>query len=80
MVLPADDVRDLHLDVVAHDREIVERMAVGPKQDQVLGVRVIAFLYAINCVIKRGASVLGDLQSDRERLAGCCPGIALLGR
>ena len=52
MVLAADDVGDAHLDVVADDREIIERMAVRAEQDEILGVGIIAFLKAVNRVFK----------------------------
>ena len=35
VVLAADDVADLHVRVVDHDREVVERRTVGPDDDEV---------------------------------------------
>ena len=52
MVLAADDVRDLHLDVVANDREVVERMTVGAQQNEVFGFGVIAFLQTVDAVFE----------------------------
>ena len=50
MILAANDVRDAHLDVVDHDREVVERMAVGTQQHQVFDLGIDAFLLAVNDV------------------------------
>ena len=52
MVLSANDMRDPHLDVVANDREIVERMTVRAEQDKIFGVGIIALLQSVNCIFE----------------------------
>ena len=52
MILAANHVRDSHLDVVDHDREVVERMAVRTQQYKIFDFRVTAFLRSINNVVK----------------------------
>ena len=69
MVLPADDVGDPHLDVVANDRQIVKRMTVRAEQNEVFDFGVIAFLKSVNRVFKTRLSRLGNFQTNRKRLA-----------
>ena len=70
MVLPANDMRDPHLDVVANDREIVERMAVGAEQNEVLGVGILTLLQAKYAILERRLACLSHLQPYRKGLAG----------
>jgi hypothetical protein len=41
VVVASDDVRDLHVDVVGHDGEVIRRLAIRAKHDEVLDVRVV---------------------------------------
>ena len=41
VVVAADDVRDLHVDVVDDDRQVIGRVAVGAEDDEVLDVLVV---------------------------------------
>ena len=52
VVLPADDVRDTHLDVVANNCEVIERMPVGAKKHQVLGVGIVPILQTKHAVVE----------------------------
>ena len=52
MVLAANHVRDAHLDVVDHDREVVKRMAVGTQQHEIFDLGVAALLRSVNDVVK----------------------------
>nr|WP_263975361.1 hypothetical protein [Leptolyngbya sp. 7M] len=76
MVLAANDVRDLHLDVVADDREVIERMSVRTQQNEVLDLGIITLLQSVNLILKRRLAGFGDFQPYRERLArgGSCVG------
>ena len=80
MVLAADDVGYLHFDVVANDRKIIERVAVGAEQDKVLSVGVIAFLKPVNLIVERGFAFISDFQPYGERLAGSRSASAFVGR
>ena len=55
VVLPADNIGDLHLDVVANDSKVVKRMPVRSQQYKVLGLGVLAFLQA-EYTINQGVS------------------------
>ena len=68
MVLPANDVRDLHLDVVANNRQIIKRMTVGAQQNEVFGFRVIAFLQTVNRVFKRRFACLRQLSDESQKV------------
>src|SRR5205085_4653120 len=47
VVLPAYDMRDAHLDVVANDREVIQRMPVRAQQHEVFDLGVVARLLAV---------------------------------
>src|SRR6185369_13895376 len=53
VVLAADDMRDLHLDVIADDREVIKRMPVRSQQHEVFRVGVISLLQTVNRIFKR---------------------------
>ncbi len=76
MVLAADDVCDLHLDVVANDGEIIERVPVRAEQHEVFGFGVFAFLQAENAVGECGLARLRHFEAYGERFAGGGPGVA----
>ena len=69
MVLAADHVGDPHLDVVQHHREVVERVAVGAEQDQVLGVGAVALHQSEDRILEPGLPYPRHLEPDREGLA-----------
>ena len=41
VIVAADDVGDLHVDVVGDDRQVIGRLAVGPQNDEVLDLGVV---------------------------------------
>src|SRR5438552_3245150 len=69
MILAADDLRDPHLDVVAHDAQVVQRTAVRSQQGEVLDIRVLPFLNAINTVFESRGAALGNLEAQGEGAA-----------
>ena len=69
MVLPANDVRDMHFNVVANDRVIVKRMTVRTKQNKVFDFRIISFLQTINRVFKLRFSAWRNFQANPKRLS-----------
>ena len=73
-------LRDAHLDVVADDRQVIERMAVRTKKDEVLGLRVLALLKAVNTVLERRLPVSANLQTDRKWLARGGPRVGFVCR
>ena len=64
MVLAADDVRDLRVEVVDGDREVVERAAVGARDDRVVEVDVAEDRFAADEVVDDGLALVGDAQAD----------------
>jgi hypothetical protein len=52
MVLAANHVRDAHLDVVDHDREVVKRMTIGTQQHEIFNLGIAALLRSVNDVVK----------------------------
>ena len=70
MILPANNVGDFHFDVVADDRQIIQRMPVGTQQNKVFDFVVIAFLRAVNRVFKTRFADFANFQTNRKRLAG----------
>ena len=75
MILTANDVRDAHLDVVEHDRKVVERMAVRTQQHQVFNLGKRALLLAINDVRKSRRAFARHLQTNREWFAFVCAAV-----
>jgi hypothetical protein len=69
MVLSANHVCDAHLDIIDHDRKVVERVTVGAQQHQVLYLRVIPFLRPINNIFETRLAFLCNFQAYREWLA-----------
>ena len=41
MIVAADDMRDLHVDVVDDDAEIIRRRAVGSRDDQIVELAIL---------------------------------------
>ena len=44
MILPTNDVSDVHFNIVNYYRKVVERMPVGANQHKVFDVSVVTFL------------------------------------
>ena len=63
MVLAADDVRDLGVEVVDGDREVVEDAAVGPGDDGVVHVHVLEGGVAADEVVHDGLALVGHAQA-----------------
>ena len=73
VVLSADDICNAHLDVIANDGEVIERVPVGAQQHKVLGLGIIAFLQAENAILKRGFT---GLAGTLRRIANGSPAAA----
>jgi hypothetical protein len=52
VIVTAHHVRDRHVDVVGDDRQVIRRVAVGPKRDEVFDVRVVEGDVAVHEVVK----------------------------
>ncbi len=63
MVLAADDVRDLGVEVVDRDREVVEDAAVGAGDDGVVHVHVLEGGVAADEVVDDGLALVGHAQA-----------------
>ena len=62
MVLAADDVRDVRVEVVDGDREVVQDAAVGARDDRVVEVHVGEGRVAADDVVDDGRAVVGHVQ------------------
>ena len=65
MVLAADDVRDVRVEVVDGDREVVEDAAVGARDDRVVEVHVGEGRVAADDVVHDGRALVGHAQAHR---------------
>ena len=69
VIVAAHDVRDLHVEVVGDDGEVVGRVAVGAQDDEVLDVGVVERDRAVHEIGERRGA-LGHVEADRARRAG----------
>ena len=65
VVLAADDVRDVRVEVVDGDREVVEDAAVGARDDRVVEVDVRERRVAADDVVHDGRALVGHAQAHR---------------
>ena len=63
VIVAADDVGDLHGDVVGHDRHVVDRRPVAPQDDEVVEVVALEADAAVDRVVP-GDFPLGDAEAD----------------
>ncbi len=70
VVLAAHDVRDVRVEVVDGDGEVVEDAAVGARDDRVVEVHVGERRVAADEVVDDGRAVVGHAQAHRARLLG----------
>ena len=84
----ADDVGDAHVVVVDHDRQVVERRAVGARDHQVVLERVLERRLAADDVPHHGGALVGHAQphgalalvlATEAAAAVLAPGLDLLG-
>ena len=80
VVLAADDVGDRHLGVVDHDREVVERRAVGADDDEVAAQRRGVDLDVPADDVVEGDDPLPDPEADDRPAAGGLVGAPLRPR
>ena len=78
VVVAADHVTDPHLDVVAHDGEVVDGGAVTPEDDEVVEVASLETDPAVDRVLP-GDLVVLQQETDREGCRGAYSVIHLLG-
>ena len=70
MVITADDVRHLHVHVIADDREVVSGRAVAAHEDHVVHEGGVELRIAVDDVVHDdGAAILGDLEAPHMGLA-----------
>ena len=64
VIVTADDVRDPHVDVIDHDRQVIERMAIGSDDDEVFKVGAVELDPPMHDVVESDDAV-GHLEADR---------------
>ncbi len=79
VIVAADDVGDLHRDVVRDDGEVVDRRTVGAEDDEVIEVATLPGDPAVNRIHPRDLLV-GRREADRVRHPGRLPTRGFLGR
>ena len=67
MLLGANHVRDLHVVVVHHHREVVGRQTIGPHQDEVAERLLLPGHLAADHVVDGHVAVVGNVKADRVR-------------
>ena len=68
VVVAADHVRDRHVHVVAHHRQVIDRQAVAADDDEVVDHRVVELDRSLD-EVGEGRPALGHLEADRPRRA-----------
>ena len=53
VIVAAHDVRDLHVDVVGDDRQVISRLAVRPQDHEVFDVRVVERNRPVHEIVER---------------------------
>ncbi len=69
VIVAADHVRDSHLDIVAHHRQLIGGLAVGAKQDEILDVRAVELDRPVNEIVEAG-DAFRHAEADGARLPG----------
>ena len=77
VVLAAHDVRDLRVEVVDRDGEVVEDAAVGARDDGVVEMHVGERRVPADEVVHDGLALVGHAQADRAALLRLAPEAAL---
>src|SRR5215471_17097002 len=78
MVLTADHVCDSHLDIIQHDRQVVEWMAVRTQKHEIFNLGIGALLLAIDDVFESRRALTRYLQTDGKWFAGRSASIGFL--
>ena len=66
VIVAAHHMRDLHLHIVGHDRELIGRLAVGAQQDEVLDVRAVELDRPVHEIVEARRPV-GHAETDDAR-------------
>ena len=69
MVVTANDVGDVHVEIVYHHAEVVSGGAIGAGDDQVVKFFVIEFDAAFNGIVPSGYAVLRHFETHHRRHA-----------
>jgi hypothetical protein len=80
MVLAANHSGDTHLDVVDHNRKVVERMAIRTKQHEIFDFGMAALLWSINDVVEFCLAVAGTFKRTANGSPAAARDLILRGR
>ena len=69
MVGAANDVRNAHVNVVHHHRQLISRQPIGPQQNEVLDFGILHFARPENSVFELGYALAWDAEPNRARNA-----------
>ena len=67
MVVPPDDMGDVHERVIHHGAEVISRPAVAAQDDQIVQLFVVEFDRSFDQVAKDGDALLRGLEADGGR-------------
>ena len=69
VIVAANHVRDAHVDVVGHDREVIRRLTIRPQHHEILDVGVVEANRPVHQIVERRLA-LGNEETNGARRAG----------